>query len=283
MVGPPTVELDPRMIRAERSVVPDMSKGPNLLVVGWSVLRSLLTVRSPGPFGDRAADHRLLGPVLDVVADRGTPALGDLENDLHVYIDQQADIAPDELARDEALAYWINLYNAGALALAGRAMREGKDSVLGVPGGFQSKIASIDGESLSLDDIEHGKLRRFRDPRIHAALVCGSVSCPTLRGEPYTGGNLDGQLEDQIRSFLAAGAIVPDRAAGVIRLSRVFLWFGADFVRPHRMPIFLPVPRKRTLDALTPWLDREVVEWIEETKPDVAFQPYDWGLRCVVR
>lgn len=283
MVGPPTVELDPRMIRAERSVVPDMSKGPNLLVVGWSVLRSLLTVRSPGPFGDRAADHRLLGPVLDVVADRGTPALGDLENDLHVYIDQQADIAPDELARDEALAYWINLYNAGALALAGRAMREGKDSVLGVPGGFQSKIASIDGESLSLDDIEHGKLRRFRDPRIHAALVCGSVSCPTLRGEPYTGGNLDGQLEDQIRSFLAAGAIVPDRAAGVIRLSRVFLWFGADFVRPHRMPIFLPVSRKRTLDALTPWLDREVVEWIEETKPDVAFQPYDWGLRCVVR
>lgn len=283
MVGPPTVGLDPRMIRAERSVVPDMSKGPNLLVVGWSVLRSLLTVRSPGPFGDRAADHRLLGPVLDVVADRGTPALGDLENDLHVYIDQQADIAPDELARDEALAYWINLYNAGALALAGRAMREGKDSVLGVPGGFQSKIASIDGESLSLDDIEHGKLRRFRDPRIHAALVCGSVSCPTLRGEPYTGGNLDGQLEDQIRSFLAAGAIVPDRAAGVIRLSRVFLWFGADFVRPHRMPIFLPVPRKRTLDALTPWLDREVVEWIEETKPDVAFQPYDWGLRCVVR
>lgn len=283
MVGPPTVGLDPRMIRAERSVVPDMSKGPNLLVVGWSVLRSLLTVRSPGPFGDRAADHRLLGPVLDVVADRGTPALGDLENDLHVYIDQQADIAPDELARDEALAYWINLYNAGALALAGRAMREGKDSVLGVPGGFQSKIASIDGESLSLDDIEHGKLRRFRDPRIHAALVCGSVSCPTLRGEPYTGGNLDGQLEDQIRSFLAAGAIVPDRAAGVIRLSRVFLWFGADFVRPHRMPIFLPVSRKRTLDALTPWLDREVVEWIEETKPDVAFQPYDWGLRCVVR
>ena len=267
----------------EPAVVSDMSTGPNALVVGWSVLRSLLTVHTPGPFGDGATDHRLLADILEIIESRGTSALEELENDLRTYLERQVSVAPNELSRDHALAYWINLYNAGGLALAGRAMRNGENSVLGVPGGFQTEIVSVDGESLSLDDIEHGKLRRFRDPRIHAALVCGSVSCPTLRGTPYTGDDLDQQLDDQIRSFLSAGAVVPDRAAGVVRLSRVFLWFGADFVRPHRMPTLIPVSRNKTLDALKRWLEPDLADWIEATQPEVSFQAYDWGLSCVVR
>lgn len=35
----------------------------------------------------------------------------------------------------------------------------------------------------------------FQEPRIHAALVCAAISCPPLRQEPYTGENLDEQLE----------------------------------------------------------------------------------------
>lgn len=263
--------------------MPDMSQGPNPLVVGWSVLRSLLAVSSPGPFAQGHTDHGLLGDVLHAMADGGTPALLEVDDSLERYLHEQARILPDRLTRDEALAYWINLYNAGGLLLAGRALRDGEESVLGVPGGFRSKIISIDGENLSLDDIEHGKLRRFRDPRIHAAMVCGSVSCPTLRSAPYTGHDLDRQLEDQMRFFLSAGAIVADRAGGVVRLSRVFLWFGADFVRPRRMPTFVPVARRRTLGALTGWLDADLASWIEKTQPEVAFQAYDWGLRCVVR
>jgi hypothetical protein len=247
------------------------------------VLRSLLTVRAPGPFGKGRTDHGLFVEILEVIASRGTPALEGLESDLQLYMDLQAKVSPNELCQEEALAYWINLYNAGSLTLAGHALRKGEDSVLGIPAGFQSKIVSVDGESLSLDDIEHGKLRRFGDPRIHAALVCGSVSCPTLRGDPYTGHDLDRQLEEQIRFFLSAGAAVPDQAAGVIRLSRVFLWFGADFARPHRMPTLLPTSREKTLDAITPWLDTETIEWIRRTQPEVAFLPYDWGLRCVIR
>lgn len=271
------------MITGCQVVVHDMSKGPNPLVVGWSVLRSVLRVRAPGPFGDGSTDHRLLADILAVIAEQGAPALEGMEGDLGLYLDRQAKISPDELNREESLAYWINLYNAGGLALAGEAIRQGGDSVLGVPGGFQAKIVTVDGESLSLDDIEHGKLRRFRDPRIHVALVCGSVSCPTLRGEPYTGEGLETQLDDQIRFFLSAGALVADKKAGVIRLSRVFLWFGADFARPHRMPTFLPVARRRVLESLTPWLVTETVEWIRKTEPEVVFQHYDWGLGCVVR
>jgi len=252
-------------------------------VVGWSVLRSLATVRSPGPFGSEMLSHDLLRRPLSRLADEGSAALSHLEPDLTVYLDELRGQNPNSLTRDEALAFWINLYNTGALILAGQAQRTGEDSVLGVPGGFRSDFITVDGESLSLDDIEHGKLRRFRDPRIHAALVCGSVSCPTLRSEPYIGSGLNDQLDGQMRYFLAAGGCSLDRAENVVRLSRVFLWFGGDFVRPHRMPSFLPVSRSSVLLALTPWLDPDTVDWIASARPDIAFQSYDWALRCVVR
>ena len=90
----------------------------------------------------------------------------------------------------ERLAFWLNLYNAGALALAADTLSAGENTVLRIPGAFDAPWAMVGGESLSLNDIEHGKIRRFGDPRIHAALVCGSASCPTLRYEPF-GDNLE--------------------------------------------------------------------------------------------
>lgn len=241
-----------------------------------------MTVDTPRSWGNGSSDHGRLREPLSAIADKGTQALEELDGELTGYLLDQSQVSPNQLTKDEALAFWINLYNAGALILAGRALREGEQSVLGVPGGFQSKIVTIDGERLSLHDIEHGKLRRFRDPRIHAALVCGSVSCPTLRREPYSGSTLDQELDEQIRYFLGAGACMPNRAANKVRLSRVFLWFGGDFVRPRRMPTLLPASRQAVLTALTPWLANDVVHWIEAEQPEVGFLPYDWGLRCVV-
>jgi hypothetical protein len=260
-----------------------MSSGPNPLAVAFSVARSLISVRPPGPFGDEVADHSLLTTPLRRLETEGPAALSDLEPALNAYLEPATLLEPKMLTHAEALAFWINVYNAGALRLAGRAQRVGADTVLGVPGGFSRKFTTIAGERLSLDGIEHGKLRRFGDPRIHAALVCGSVSCPTLRSEPYQGSSLDDQLEDQMRHFLAAGALVTEPDRRLVSLSRVFLWFGADFVKPHRMPTFLPVRRSSTLQALRPWMEPTTGEWVDATRPAVEFQGYDWGLRCSVR
>jgi hypothetical protein len=49
------------------------------------------------------------------------------------------------------------------------------------------------------------------------------------------------------------------------------------------MPSFLPARREAILGSLMPWLDADLTTWIEETEPEVEFQPYDWGLRCLVR
>ena len=118
-------------------------------------------------------------------------------------------------------------------------MIDNADSALRVPGAFNVSWVTVGRESLTLTDIEHGKIRRFGDPRIHAALVCGSVSCPTLRHQPYQG-DIDEQLDDQMRSFLAIGGAVVDRDNGTLRLSRVLLWYGRDLVAPRRMPTLLP-------------------------------------------
>lgn len=249
--------------------------------VAWSILRSLQRVDPPRPEGVGSVDHSGLAPVLTALAVGQTSALPETESTLDVYLDQVASIDPDSLRRDEALAFWINVYNGGALRLAARAMAGGHDSVLRVPGGFQEPFVMIAGRSLSLDDIEHAKIRRFRDPRVHSALVCGSVSCPTLRGEPYLGDGLDRQLDDQMRSFLANGGAVVDPSGQMVHLSRVFNWFGSDFVRPARMPTFLPSRSSRVLGALRPWLQDEAAE-VADRGGGVEYQAYDWGLRCSV-
>lgn len=253
---------------------------PNPLRVAWSMLRSRRVSR-PGPFASGTVDHQGLAPVLAELADRGIAAVANIRVDLRRYLDQLGSIDPAGLTRDEALAFWLNLYNAAALDLAGRAAAEGAATVLGLPGAFDADRLAIAGEMLSLDAIEHGKVRRFGDPRIHGALVCGSVSCPTLRYEAYRGDVLGSQLDDQMRRFLAGGGLIIDGRTAL--LSRVFLWFGGDFTRPQRMPTWLPpIRRAALLEALRPWMDGDTSRWVQNSRPAVEFQPYDWGLRCAV-
>jgi hypothetical protein len=258
------------------------AQSPNPARVAIAVLAAMRR-RSPDPTGRGQVDHSPLNPVLAAVAADGVAALGAVRNELRRYRTGLERIDPDTLTRNEALAYWLNLYNAGALDLAAEALARADATVLRVPGAFRRPWAAVAGEDLSLNDIEHGKLRRMRDGRIHAALVCGSASCPTLRHEAYEGSDIDRQLEDQMRSFLRAGGAVTDRTGGALLLSRVFLWYGADVVKPHRMPTWLPVSRRRLFDSLRRWLDPEVVAWVEATHARIAFQAYDWSLACAVR
>ncbi|MDH3259619.1 MAG: DUF547 domain-containing protein [Acidimicrobiia bacterium] len=263
-----------------RSRVPSTVETPNPFRVAWSVFRARRAV-PPVPHGTASADHTGLEPILQALAEGGTPALALVQGDLDRYLAGRAAVDPATLNRSEELAFWLNLYNAGALSLAAQAFAEGAESVLRVPGGFAAELFDIATEQLSLDAIEHGKIRRFGDPRIHAALVCGSVSCPTLRYEPYRGDRLGAQLDDQMRRFLTGGGAHVDRDTRTVHLSRVFLWYGGDFTRPHRMPTWIPSRRPTLVRALLPWLD-EATTWVASGKTTVRFQPYDWGLRCSV-
>ena len=93
---------------------------------------------------------------------------------------------------------------------------------------------------MTLDGLEHGLLRReWAEPRVHASIVCASLSCPNLRAEAFEPHRLDAQMDDQARAWLAnpskGMAIVRGGGGGsnagkaTVHLSRIFLWFQADF------------------------------------------------------
>ncbi len=137
-------------------------------------------------------------------------------------------------SKNEQMAYWINAYNAYTirLILNHYPVESIKDigSKIKIPfvtTPWASKFFSIGGEKMSLDNIEHGTLRKnYDDPRIHFALVCASVSCPRLRNEAFTAEKLDRQLDDQARDFLNDPT---KNKPGSGQLSKYFDWYKGDW------------------------------------------------------
>jgi hypothetical protein len=141
-------------------------------------------------------------------------------------------------------AFWINIYNSFYQILR-------KVNRLEKPKIFTHKIIFIANTKWSLDDIEHGILRRFRykftlgffpklfvsdmikkhavskiDYRIHFALNCGAKSCPPIAF--YTADNIEQQLETATLSFLDNETNYLEEKKEV-HISRLFLWFLSDF------------------------------------------------------
>ena len=140
-----------------------------------------------------------------------------------------ADTPTDDWTRDEALAYWINAYNAATLDLVldNYPLASIKDLDGGNP--WDVKRVRLGDKTYSLNGIENDVIRpRFREPRIHFAVNCAAKGCPPLRNEAYTAERLDAQLREQTREFLRDDAY--NRVAGDrVTLSPIFDWYGADF------------------------------------------------------
>jgi hypothetical protein len=137
--------------------------------------------------------------------------------------------------RSEQKAYWINLYNA--LTVEVILSRYPVASIMDInisPGLFArgpwgAKLLSVEGEKLSLDDIEHRILRPiWKDNRVHYAVNCASLSCPNLQPVAYTSDNLDLLLEQGARDYVnhPRGVAIKD---GKLRVSSIYVWFQEDF------------------------------------------------------
>ena len=106
------------------------------------------------------------------------------EESLNQYLKVLEKIDPDTLSTNEQFAFYVNAYNAWTikLILSGYpGIKSIKDlgSLFKTP--WKKKICRIDGDIITLDDIEHKIIRpRFKDPRVHFAINCASKSCPPL-------------------------------------------------------------------------------------------------------
>ena len=154
---------------------------------------------------------------------------------LDAYLAALEKVDPTTLSPAEAHAFWINLYNAKTLdvVLDAYPLASIKDIDLGgslFKGGPWSKeIATVNGQALSLDDIEHRIVRAiFRDSMSHYGLNCASYSCPNLARDAFTGANLKDLLEKNGRAYVnhPRGLKVE---GGRITASRIYKWYAEDF------------------------------------------------------
>ncbi len=190
-------------------------------------------------------------------------------------------ILQEELSNDtKKKAFWLNIYNAFVQKL----LTENSEKYKNRNSFFSLKQIVIAGKQLSLDDIEHGILRRskikwglgylnkfippdfekkFRvaklDNRIHFALNCGAKSCPPIAY--YDPEKIDKQLELATRNYLKSETEY-DKASGSIFLPKIMSWFRVDFGGKKGIKTMLK--KYQIIDS-----DKDV---------KISFKKYDWTL-----
>ncbi len=157
------------------------------------------------------------------------------------YLDDMAKVSVRALNQMEQFAYWINVYNAltvktvldhypiksiREISLGGSIV---PDFLTGGSGPWRAKLMKVDGEALGLDDIEHRILRPlFSDNRIHYAVNCASIGCPTLMPTPFTAASLQIMLDHGARLYVNHPRGVRVQAGGLM-VSSLYRWYQEDF------------------------------------------------------
>jgi len=191
-----------------------------------------------------------------------------------------ADLSAQLTDDNHKKAFWINLYNAYTQVLLSKdpGIYQQRSSFFG------SRQIVIAGKELSLDDIEHGLLRRSKvkwslgyfnkwfpsafekkhrvdtlDYRIHFSLNCGAKSCPPIAF--YRPFQLDKQLDMATKTYLK-GESEYNSTENSIYLPTMMSWFRRDFGSKKKM--------KELLHELNILSDKQ--------DPAIRFKKYDWNL-----
>ena len=157
------------------------------------------------------------------------------QKSLKSYLQALQALAISNYNRDEQKAYWINLYNAFTVDLIISRFPVASIRDINISPGllargpWGAKLLTIEGEKLSLDDIEHRILRPiWRDNRVHYALNCASLGCPNLQPQAYSADNCEALLEKGAREFINHPRGV-SLQKGKLQVSSIYVWFQEDF------------------------------------------------------
>ena len=154
---------------------------------------------------------------------------------LRTYLQNLQGVSISTYNRKEQLAYWINLYNALTVELVLSRFPVASIRDINISPGllargpWGAKLATVENEKLSLDDIEHRILRPiWQDERIHYAVNCASLGCPHLQPAAYTGETTVAQLDKGAKEFInhVRGVTL---TAGKLKVSSIYVWFQEDF------------------------------------------------------
>lgn len=199
---------------------------------------------------------------------------------------QLAHLSPTDFEKmlsshEEKMAFWLNIYNATSQF----ALKE-KPEIFKTKKTrskfYKMKLINVAGHLLSLDEIEHGILRRGKnkfslgylprifqrkfirksevdrlDPRIHFSLNCGATSCPPILF--YESKNLNDQLNQSTRGYLDGACLKTEKN---IEVPALFSWFRGDFGGKKGIYNFLE--------------SYNIIQKGERKK--LKYLPYDWTL-----
>lgn len=185
-----------------------------------------------------------------------------LENksQLQDYLDYLADHSPEaKWSKNEKLAYYINLYNAGTVLLILNNYPTNSIKDIKNPWG-KAWIKTGDG-ILSLGDIEHKILRKMDEPRIHFAINCASFSCPKLLNKAFTAEQMENQLQEATASFIndtAQNKISEEK----LELSNIFKWYKKDFIQKSSLVEYINVYTQIKI----------------KTEAKINYSKYNWSL-----
>jgi len=192
--------------------------------------------------------------------------------DQYLALIAQADLG-SLATRNEQLAFWTNAYNAYTLKLI--TINFPLDSIMDIKEeGYESPwdipLVKVAGKQYTLDQIENEIIRpKFKDPRIHYALVCAARSCPKLRNEAYVGVRLEEQFEEQSRWFMIHRNTF-DQKSKVAKLSSVFDWYSVDFGENIQ----------ETLKWIIPYVEPSLANSLKQHPKswEISFSEWDWRL-----
>ena len=176
---------------------------------------------------DHSSWTKLLQKHVDANGDVNYKAFKNDRKELDKYLNMLSENMPDKTwSVQEQLAYFINLYNAYTvdLILKNYPVKSIKD----LDGPWIKAIVQVGDVKLSLAGIENSVLRKMKEPRIHFAINCASVSCPKLLNEAFTAEKINEQLDRVTKDFINSDKNRINQ--GSAQLSPIFDWYEKDYL-----------------------------------------------------
>ncbi len=192
-------------------------------------------------------------------------------NALEAYIETLEAQRVSDFGEDAAFAYWANLYNAVTVRLIldeapERSIRQIRPHLFAI-GPWGVERVTVEGEALSLDDIEHEIMReRFEAAMVHYAVNCASIGCPNLKRTAWRAEGLQAALDAAARAYINHPRGVTVTGDGLV-VSRIYKWFREDFGGSQAGVI------DHLLDYAEPGLAEEI-----RANPHIDGHAYDWSL-----
>lgn len=181
---------------------------------------------------------------------------------LKAFTEQAATADTSKLSREEALAFYINAYNATTIAEVLKLWPV--TNVLKEDGFFDKTKHLIAGESLTLNDLETTRIRDpYKEPRIHFLVNCASASCPILVGEAITAANLEPLMARQATEYVTRTTLFKGKKG--LEISSIFDWYKDDFGGPEGVRTFIAAhvaPEQRA--------------FVADSANKIGFFEYDW-------